>query len=547
MYFYKSFDATGSGFKEFFFKERFDRSFMNIDSLLAFLIITVVVGTLFKKIVFDNTEEKYYLVVLMAGFMVRVGVAAIVNLTALIPEKYYMDSVTYQKLAMNLLNGDDLLTYAPAIKNYAWLLSRVYYFLGAVPLTAHVLICVIGIFVLRNIYRTTELLANRRAAIIVMVIWAFMPSYVFVTSQTFRDPVIFLVISTIIYWMTMVEKRGDRFAYLRCGGIFVMAIILCKIRPHQMDVMLLSFGLLGVGSCVFLRLNNQNSRKSIVALGLVSILVLFFNIGQCSLGHRMLLEGRFEMFSMLNDVRGLSANPKIHWAQKNLDEAVKVRNKLKNEIVLMEKITKKEKIVTKSPEAEAVKVRNKLKNEIVLMEKITKKEKIVTKSPEAEVLKEKIERAERVVQIYSVELKKMQETALGPGGVRATELGLSLRHDTSLWEFLYRTPIRILVVLFSPFPWQISSNFLKIAVLENVIFIGFFVSGMVYVLINRRETKTVSWFSLIYLVICLLVYSVTEGNVGTAYRHRMQYLWLFYAPGALYVSEMISRWRADNT
>ena len=92
---------------------------MNIDSLLAFLIITVVVGTLFKKIVFDNTEEKYYLVVLMAGFMVRVGVAAIVNLTALIPEKYYMDSVTYQKLAMNLLNGDDLLTYAPAIKNYA--------------------------------------------------------------------------------------------------------------------------------------------------------------------------------------------------------------------------------------------------------------------------------------------------------------------------------------------------------------------------------------------------------------------------------------------
>jgi len=488
---------------------------MNIDSLLAFLIITVVVGTLFKKIVFDNTEEKYYLVVLMAGFMVRVGVAAIVNLTALIPEKYYMDSVTYQKLAMNLLNGDDLLTYAPAIKNYAWLLSRVYYFLGAVPLTAHVLICVIGIFVLRNIYRTTELLANRRAAIIVMVIWAFMPSYVFVTSQTFRDPVIFLVISTIIYWMTMVEKRGDRFAYLRCGGIFVMAIILCKIRPHQMDVMLLSFGLLGVGSCVFLRLNNQNSRKSIVALGLVSILVLFFNIGQCSLGHRMLLEGRFEMFSMLNDVRGLSANPKIHWAQKNLDEAVKVRNKLKNEIVLMEKITKKE--------------------------------KIVTKSPEAEVLKEKIERAERVVQIYSVELKKMQETALGPGGVRATELGLSLRHDTSLWEFLYRTPIRILVVLFSPFPWQISSNFLKIAVLENVIFIGFFVSGMVYVLINRRETKTVSWFSLIYLVICLLVYSVTEGNVGTAYRHRMQYLWLFYAPGALYVSEMISRWRADNT
>ena len=103
------------------------------------------------------------------------------------------------------------------------------------------------------------------------------------------------------------------------------------------------------------------------------------------------------------------------------------------------------------------------------------------------------------------------------------------------------------VVLFSPFPWQMNSNFLKIAVLENMVFVVFFMSGVIHIMINRREMKNISCFLFVYLFVCLLVYSVTEGNVGTAYRHRMQYLWLFYAPGALFVSEVISRWRTGKT
>ena len=51
-------------------------------------------------------------------------------------------------------------------------------------------------------------------------------------------------------------------------------------------------------------------------------------------------------------------------------------------------------------------------------------------------------------------------------------------------------------------------------------------------------------FILAYIFVSLVAYGLTSGNVGTAYRHRMQFVWLLFIPGSIYLVSFFSLWAA---
>jgi len=105
-------------------------------------------------------------------------------------------------------------------------------------------------------------------------------------------------------------------------------------------------------------------------------------------------------------------------------------------------------------------------------------------------------------------------------------------------------PLGVVYLLFAPFPWQFSTLRQSITLPEMIVWWMAFpllVLGMWYSIKHRlRQVAPI----VIFTTMLTLVYSVFQGNVGTAYRQRSQLLvfyFIFVAVGGIIMKE-----RAEN-
>jgi hypothetical protein len=117
----------------------------------------------------------------------------------------------------------------------------------------------------------------------------------------------------------------------------------------------------------------------------------------------------------------------------------------------------------------------------------------------------------------------------------SSESGFNEDVDVSTTEgAIAALPIGFTYLMLAPFPWQVS-NFRQAITLPEVFLwwslIPLIIFGIWYTLKNRlREAIPILLFSLMLS----LVYSIFQGNVGTAYRQRTQiqvFLFIFAAVG----------------
>ncbi|MCB0218311.1 MAG: glycosyltransferase family 39 protein [Chrysiogenetes bacterium] len=111
----------------------------------------------------------------------------------------------------------------------------------------------------------------------------------------------------------------------------------------------------------------------------------------------------------------------------------------------------------------------------------------------------------------------------------------------SLGSALLHLPIGIAYFLLAPFPWSVESN-LQFAALPEV-FLWYGLVPFVIIGIKRafeqHATRLASLFMFVTTV--TLTYSLVEGNVGTAYRHRAQVLIFFLAFAGIGVDVFMER------
>lgn len=105
----------------------------------------------------------------------------------------------------------------------------------------------------------------------------------------------------------------------------------------------------------------------------------------------------------------------------------------------------------------------------------------------------------------------------------AADSGFNEDADVSTTEgALTALPIGFLYLMFAPFPWQTTNVRQAITIPEVLLWwalIPFLISGLIYTIRNRlRNAFPVLMFSLMLTI----AYSVSQGNVGTAYRQRTQ-------------------------
>ncbi|NJL82960.1 MAG: hypothetical protein HC890_08360 [Chloroflexaceae bacterium] len=92
---------------------------------------------------------------------------------------------------------------------------------------------------------------------------------------------------------------------------------------------------------------------------------------------------------------------------------------------------------------------------------------------------------------------------------------------TSLFDFVWQAPIRLIFFLFTPFPWQIrgiTDLVSQIDVLVNV-----YLAVSLYKSRQLIASKPAAQALVVILISCILVFATSTSNSGNALRHRSKF------------------------
>ena len=89
-------------------------------------------------------------------------------------------------------------------------------------------------------------------------------------------------------------------------------------------------------------------------------------------------------------------------------------------------------------------------------------------------------------------------------------------------ELIYKSPIRAIYFIFSPFPWDVKNIEHLIGIFDSILY--FYLSILIF------RNRAVIWrdkalrYTLIILVFYIIVFGIGVGNFGTAIRHRSKFV-----------------------
>lgn len=90
-------------------------------------------------------------------------------------------------------------------------------------------------------------------------------------------------------------------------------------------------------------------------------------------------------------------------------------------------------------------------------------------------------------------------------------------------ELIFKSPVRLIYFLFSPFPWDVSRPQHLIGLLDGLFYLGVFL----YLIKNHRALPAESKFLLLVAFPVVLAFALAIGNFGTGVRHRAKFISLF--------------------
>jgi hypothetical protein len=144
---------------------------------------------------------------------------------------------------------------------------------------------------------------------------------------------------------------------------------------------------------------------------------------------------------------------------------------------------------------------------------------------------------DRFANLKQIQMSRQDQAEAGSGFGKDVDI-------TTTEGALSVIPLGVVYLLFAPFPWQLSTFRQSITLPENIVWwlaFPLLVLGLWYSIKHRlRQVSPI----VIFTSMLTLVYSVFQGNVGTAYRQRSQLLvfyFIFVAVGGIIMKE-----RAEN-
>jgi hypothetical protein len=213
----------------------------------------------------------FLFLVVVAGFAVRVAVAAILRLSdrnaGIAPDEETFDGNA--ALFASWLRGEQPLRLAPRYLEstqvgYFYFVGFLYYAFGHVPFLAVLANCVVGAVTAVPVYRIAERLGGRAAARPATILATFFPSVLLWSCLLIRDSIVILVIVLILDAQMRLAERFGVWRLLRLG---LFLILLGTLRQYL-------FLLMAMGVAVSLIVGRAGRAGRAVLTGIAAVLLI---------------------------------------------------------------------------------------------------------------------------------------------------------------------------------------------------------------------------------------------------------------------------------
>jgi hypothetical protein len=109
----------------------------------------------------------------------------------------------------------------------------------------------------------------------------------------------------------------------------------------------------------------------------------------------------------------------------------------------------------------------------------------------------------------------------------------------SWWDVVRWTPVRMIHFAFGPFPWTVNNLFMLLAALESAVLVLLTMAAFSQ---KARQIYNLNprlyLFLLLFAVMGLFSSAVIDSNYGTAIRHKMNFIFVFFIFSARYIKSI---------
>lgn len=431
------------------------------------------------------------------------------------------DDSTYSLMAKQVLSGESKLCdpYTASLyaetRTFVMPLVWVFTIFGPVDAAGQILVALLGAAAAAVTTRVAMEMVRIPLAITAGAIVALLPSQILWSSLTMKDAAVWLLLS-VIALLAAWGGRTTGWRLLPIGLATATALyLLGYLRGHSFVVACWAVAL---AAWV---VKTDRIRRGVGAL-LIGLLIPWL-LGYGPLGwtlitnHGDLAQARIEnavgaasaVVDPRKEERDAISNAQIE-TNERAAEITRVAEKLNERIAALKAETAAAVAESESGgdgTAGDGTAENKTADEIRSVERTL--ERLQTK-----VLTLQNSLAEQIAELQALQQDELE--SLQRGGAEAGTLAPHVRH----------LPRGTSVVLFEPYPWQSgASPSFNYAKLENFLWYPIFLVAALGAITARKRLRVIA-FPLLAGGGILLTYALTEGNVGTAFRHRGELVWI---------------------
>lgn len=434
-------------------------------------------------------------------FLVALGARVVVAfvLTVVFGGSLVPDDSTYSRMAEQVAEGErgawDAYTHELYRRTFAFLapIALIYSVVGPEPLAGQLFVGFLGAFTAAaTTFIALEFLKSRWAIAAGLIV-ALLPSQVLWSSLILKDAAVWFALATLGIVAAIAARSIGWRLLPPAGAAAVLLVGLAYLREHTLVVASFALALASVAGI-------STHRLPRIAGSLTLAVCVPWLVGIGPAGFTLITDaGSLEQRRMLNAEGARTAFVEAEPADPVDPE---------QERVLVERIA--------ALEAEAAQLRSRAEeSDDAAVQTAASLEQ------EAMELRNQLDR---------------QDTS-GPAGEDATALDPNLAH----------LPTGLAVMLFEPVPWETEgSPSLRLARLEALVWYPLLILGLIGLWVSRKHLGSLA-FPILAGGGMLFVYALTEGNIGTAFRHRGEFVWVVALLATLGLHEVLSRRRQRQT
>jgi 4-amino-4-deoxy-L-arabinose transferase-like glycosyltransferase len=178
------------------------------------LFAAVVVLCLLLAAAIRGREGSALTAIVLTAFATRAVTGLVFRLYPLLPPLYTLDAESYSKHGWTIARAWLTSTnhaveyYSPNVTVHERTIAALYFVMGETGLGSRMLSALLGGLAVLFLFRLADLLVGRRRAILLAATVAVLPSHVFWTSHTWRDPWVFCFSTLALYRFVLWLRDG---------------------------------------------------------------------------------------------------------------------------------------------------------------------------------------------------------------------------------------------------------------------------------------------------------------------------------------------------